>query len=469
MQAHKVRFPGSQGELRLLFEADEIDKVYAKVFQELSERGGIRGFRPGKAPPKIIRRNYDEEIIQQMTWMELIQEYYEDIIEEKGLEPVEDPVFPDLEGLRLAENTPLVFTISLTVRPIPEIRQYKGIHIFKPSTEVTEEDIDDELAKLQRQAGEEVKPDRDDVREGDLVTATVTLTPAGADEALSEGDEHFEIGSGRYTPPIDTEMIGKKIGDTVVVEHTYPEDHDDPELAGKQVVFSATIIGILELKLPEINDEFAADQGDFANLDDLKATLHEQVATGLRESADTEAENNALTAISANTTVDLPESLVAGAASRSLAQFEDNLAREKLTIEAFAEIAQMSEDSIKANETARAAASLKLSLIIEEIRRTEEIEIDDEDFDAAVAEFAGGIGAGEDFVRRSLAVQEGFEEQLRERALRDKTIRFILDNCEIEEVPRDEYEKIKEREREKLLELAAAGNEAEAQPDEAGE
>ena len=467
MQVYKVQFPGCKVELRLLFEADEIDNVYARVYQELSDRGGIRGFRPGKAPTKIIRRNYDDEIIQQMTWMELIQQHCDNIIEEKGLEPVEDPVFPDLEQLRLAENKPLAFTISLIVRPIPEIRQYKGIRIFKPSTEVTEEDMDDELGELQRNAAEEVKPDRDEVIEGDMVTATVTLTPAGADEPLGEADEEFEVGSERYTPPIDTEMIGKKIGDAVAVEHTYPEDYKDPEFAGKNVVVSATIREIAELKLPEINDEFAADQGEFANLDELKATLREQVATGLRKRADAEAENYALAAIMAHTQIDLPESLVTRLAARSFEQFSADLEREKLSVETFADIAQTTEEDIRADQRARAAASLKLSLILEEIQRREEIEIDDEDFDAAVTGFAEQIGAAEDFIRRSMAVQEGLEEQLRDRALREKTIRFILDNCEVEEVPRGEYEEVKEREREKLLELVAADNKAGSVPDAA--
>jgi len=315
LEAHKVRFPGSKVELRFLFDADEIDDVYAKVFRELSDRGGIRGFRPGKAPAKIVRRNYEQEIIQQMAWMGLIEDYCNNIIEEKGIEPIEDPTFPDLEELRLAENKPLAFTISFIVRPIPEIGQYKGVHIFKPSAEVTEEDIDEELRKLQQDAAEEVEPDRDEIRAGDMVTAKVTVKPVGADETLEEGEEDFEIGSSRYTPPIDTEMIGKKVGDTVAVEHTYPEDYEAPELAGKNVIVAATIGKIVELKLPEINDEFAKSIGEFADLDDLRSTLRDQVAKHLREWAESEAESNALAVIMAHADVDLPPSIVARAAA----------------------------------------------------------------------------------------------------------------------------------------------------------
>jgi trigger factor len=466
LEAHKVRFPGSKVELRFLFEADEIDDVYDKVFRELSDRGGIRGFRPGKAPAKIVRRNYEQEIIQQMAWMGLIEDYCNNIIEEKGIEPLEDPTFPDLEELRLAENKPLAFTISFIVRPIPEIGQYKGVHIFKPSAEVTEEDIDNELLKLQQDAAEEVEPDRDEIRAGDMVTATVTVKPVGADETLEEGEEDFEIGSGRYTPPIDVEMIGKKVGDTVAVEHTYPEDYEDPELAGKNVIVAATIGKIVELKLPEINDEFAKSIGEFADLDDLRSTLRDQVAKELREWAESEAESNALAVVMAHADVDLPPSLVARAAALSFEQFKADLEREKLSIEEFTDISQTTEEELRANEIMRATTRLRFSAVIDEIRRREEIEIEAEDFDAAIAAFAADADVTADFVRQSMVVQEDLEEQLRERALRDKTIAFIVANCEVEEVPREQYEDVKERAREKLFE--EVGNEAAQQPEEAG-
>ncbi len=460
MEVHKTQLPGSRVELKLQLSAEDVDKAYGQVFEELSDQGGIPGFRPGKAPPVIIRRRYDEDMLQELAWVRLIEEHYPTLVEDEKLEPLEDPSFPDLENLDFGENKPVEFSITLTVRPRPTIEQYKGLHIFKPSAEVTEKDIEDILEEFREAGAEDVEVDREEVAEGDLVTATLTVLADGAEEPLTKGEQDFVVGGDRYAPAIDQEMLGKKIGDTVSLEYEYPEDHEDAELAGKKATVSATIDQIMERKLPELDDEFAATQGDFETLEEWTEVLTEQLARQSEQQARQEAENNALAAILAGTQIDLPESLVERAAADGFDKFQLDLEREGLSLEAFAEIAQVEEDEVKANETARAEASLKLHFVLDEIRRLEELELDEEDFEAEIARFAESAGVDADFVRQSLQVQEGLEEQLRERAMRNKIINFIIENSEIEEVAREEYEEVKKREREKLEEQAAAASEA---------
>ena len=468
MEVHKTQLPGSRVELKLQASAEDVDEAYGRVFQELSDQGGIPGFRTGKAPPVIIRRRYEQDMLRELAWVRLIEEHYPTIVEDEKLEPLEDPVFPDLENLDFGENKPVAFSITLTVRPHPTIEQYKGLHIFKPSAEVTEKDIEEILEAFREREADDVEADREEVAEGDLVTATLRVVPDGAEEPLTEGEQDFVVGSDRYAPAMDQEMIGKKIGDTVSIEYEYPEDHEDAELAGKNTTVSATIDQIMERKLPELDDEFAATQGDFETLEELTEALREQLTRQFEQQARQEAENNALAAILAGTQIDLPESLVESAADDSFDNFQANLEREGLSLQAFTEIAQVEEDELRANETARAEASLKLHFALDEIRHLEELEVDEEDFEAEIARFAESAGVDADFVRQSLQLQEGLEEQLRERAMRNKIINFIVENSEIEEVAQEEYEAVKKREREKLEQQAAAAAEAvEGVPDAA--
>ena len=461
MDVHKTELPGSRVELKVQLAADEVDDAYAAVFQELSDRGGIPGFRPGKAPAAIIRRRVNEDTLQELAWMRLVEQHYPEIVETEELEPLTDPSFPDLESLDFGENRPVSFTVSMTVRPRPKIEQYKGLHVFKPSAEVTEKGIDEALEELREAAAEEVETERVEVAEGDIVTATLTVIGEEADEPLSEGEQEFAIGSGKYSPVIDAEMVGKKIGDTVNVEHTYPDDYDDADLAGKQVAICATIDQIMERRLPDLDDEFAKSQGDFESLAALREAVSEQIARQLEDRARQEVENNALTAILAGTQVDLPESLVDQIAAGGFDRFQQRLEAEGLSLEAFTEIAQVSEDDVRANERVRAEAALKLELTLAEIGRLEDMELTDDDLEAEIKRFAAVVGADEGFVRQALGVQDGLEEELRERALRNKIVGFIVDNSEVEEVAREDYEEIKQREREKLEERAKAVAEAE--------
>jgi len=461
LDVHKTELPGSRVELKVQLAADEVDDAYAAVFQELSDRGGIPGFRPGKAPAAIIRRRVNEDTLQELAWMRLVEQHYPEIVETEELEPLTDPSFPDLESLDFGENRPVSFTVSMTVRPRPKIEQYKGLHVFKPSAEVTEKGIDEALEELREAAAEEVETERVEVAEGDIVTATLTVIGEEADEPLSEGEQEFAIGSGKYSPVIDAEMVGKKIGDTVNVEHTYPDDYDDADLAGKQVAICATIDQIMERRLPDLDDEFAKSQGDFESLAALREAVSEQIARQLEDRARQEVENNALTAILAGTQVDLPESLVDQIAAGGFDRFQQRLEAEGLSLEAFTEIAQVSEDDVRANERVRAEAALKLELTLAEIGRLEDMELTDDDLEAEIKRFAAVVGADEGFVRQALGVQDGLEEELRERALRNKIVGFIVDNSEVEEVAREDYEEIKQREREKLEERAKAVAEAE--------
>lgn len=449
MEVTKKQLPGSELEVQVQLEAGEVDGAYDRIYQEISDQGGIPGFRPGHVPPVIIRRRVDEEQLQEMAWMRLVEDHYPNILEEHDIEPLDDPTFPDLEDIDLEEGEPLEFTFNVLVQPVPDIEQYKGIEVIKPGVEITGEDIDNAIEEMRQSAAEEVKPDRDTVEKGDLVTVDLQVQLDDADEPLSQAEQEFEIGSGRYDPPIDEKLVGRIVGQTVEIDHEYPDDYDDEELAGKKATITVKIKELRERLVPDLDDDFAQEEG-FEDLEDLKETVREQVQGNLERRAREEAEHSALANILAGTTIDLPDRLVEQAASSSFENFQAELQREGLDMESFTEITGASEEEVRENERVRARAALKLNFVLSEIQQREELEVEDDDLDAEIERFAASTGSDADFVRQALELQDGLEDQLRERALRTKILDFILDHAEVQEIPRDEWEEAKEAERKRL-------------------
>ncbi len=472
MEVIKTALPGSRLEVRMNMSAAEVDKAFAVVYQEVSDQGGIPGFRPGKAPARVIRRRVGEDAAREMAWMRLIEEHYPAMLEQEEIHAIGDPTFPSLEDIAFEEGAPLEFTISMTVRPVPNIRQYTGFSLLRPSAEVTDEQLEEALEKLRQTAAEISDTERDTVAEGDAVTAAFSVVPEGEEPPTDTSEQEFIIGSGDYQPAIDIEMIGKKVGDTVTLEHQYPEDYHAAVVAGKKVTVTATIESIMERVVPELNDEFAASQGEFTTLDQLKDMLREQLARQMQEAARAELEQNALAAVMANTTVDAPDLLVNDLANAGFDNFVHRLEQDGLKLESLTEIAQVSEEDIRANERLRAEALIKFHLALAHIAHEEEIEADEDDIDAEIARFAEQSDVSFDFVKDAVDVQDDLMEQFFDRALRNKIISFVVDSSEIVDVPRDQYPKAKEEQQARLTELSErlrAEEAAAAAPESAGE
>lgn len=454
MEVTKTALPGSKLELRLNMSAADVDSAYAKVYKELADQGGIPGFRRGKAPAKVLRRRIGEEPVREMAWMRLLEDHYPAMLEQEDIQPLTDPVFPDLEDLPLAEGQPLEFTISLVVRPVPSIKQYKGFRLLRPSTEVTDEQLEEALENLRETAAELSEPDRDVVAEGDSVTAAFSVVPEGEELDGEPTEQEFIIGSGDYEPAIDMAMVGKKVGDVVTMEHEYAEDYRSRLVAGKKVTVTATIESIMQRTLPELNDEFAAKQGDFETLDELKDMLRVQLARQMQADAEREVEQNALAAVMANTTIDLPDAVVEQLAETGFGEFSMSLERDGLDLETFTEIAQISEEDIRENQRLRAEALMKFHFTLSHIQSEEKLEATDDDLEAEIVRFANGSDTEADFVRQALSVQDDLREQFRERAMRNKVIALIVDSSEVVDVERAEYEQAKQAEQARLVELA---------------
>ncbi|MHB8995826.1 MAG: trigger factor [Armatimonadota bacterium] len=457
MQLQTDKLPGSQLDLKFSLSKEDVQQAFNKVYTELAQGGSVPGFRPGKAPASLIKRRFKPEMLRDMFWMKAVETFVEPELQKEELEVIGDPDFPDFSEIEVSEDAGVDFAIKVTVRPVPELPDYSGNKLYRIDATVSDEKVAEVIEGMRSAAAKEVAvEDRETVEDGDLVEAEVSVSLEGEEEPKHTSTQTFEIGSGRYTPAIDQEMLGKKIGDVVEVANDYPEDHPDEELRGQKGTIKATIKSLKIKVLPELDDEFAKAQGEYENLEDLQAKMREKLEKDAATESRQTLENDALSAVVKDTKIDMPNSLVDSVARRGYQSFLQDLKSEGLSIDQFKEIANVDEQTLQANEWVRASITLKVELTLDAIAKAEGIEVDEAAMDEEVTAFAAENNLEESFIKQTLEIQEDFREQLENRAQRRLTLAALMAKAEIEDVTRERYDEIKAEEKKAEEEKAAA-------------
>ena len=476
---------GSQYTVHVSLDKGEVNNAFSKTYQQLSERGGVKGFRPGKVPRKILDRYYDESVIRAFTYEDLIQSRLEDAMQQENLRPIDqldvkhgtppddDELLADtiksglvdedeeeeaaeavaeaaeapeealeetMEDVPLKEGEPFDFYVTFTAYPRPELPDLSGLKLKRPVSEVPEEEIDERLERLRQVNAEEVETDREQIAEGDgvVVEIKIVLEDEDPDEAEAREEEIY-IGERDYIGDIDEALVGHEPGDIVEVEYTFEEDHPDENLAGNSAKIIAEIDSFTARELPELNDEFAQSVGDYEDLAALREAIREQLQAERDREADEELRSQVLRQILENTQVELPEQFVEEAADRSLDDLRNELQQTGMSIEEFAEANDLDEEDLRENQRARALSSLKLHFALEALSRERDVELTEADVTAELQRIAAQAGGDMSFVQQAAALQPNFMEEIQDRVTRRKVLEDIIEDAEIEEISAEDY------------------------------
>jgi trigger factor len=282
----------------------EVDKAYLSV----AKTARVSGFRPGKAPRKVLSHLYGPRIAMDVA-QRLVDETYPQAISEQKLQPVTDPA---IEPRRLEEGKAFGYKARVEVLPLIENVKYDGLEATRAKVEVSTEQITERLDQLRRSHStlEPLKTARA-AQTGDVATIDFSLSVEGnVVEDAGASDFQAELGSGTLIPEIETALIGKNIGDSAEATVAMPAQHPHPKLAGKSAVFALTLKDLKERVLPEADDEFAKDVGDFETLEALKKDISGALEKASKEESDNKlAEQLVIELVKANP-VPLPPSLV---------------------------------------------------------------------------------------------------------------------------------------------------------------
>jgi trigger factor len=404
---------------------DLVDAEINRVARGYTKQARLPGFRPGKAPQALIKRRFKEQILHDVMH-DLIPRAVEEAMQERGIEPVNTP---DITEVVLEEGRPMTFTAAIETVPEFDPGDCASMTLERPSTDVPDEAIADMLERLRDRAGTYEPVEGRAVAEGDAVVLVLDRT--GPDGQVDHHDEvTVQLGAPGNPPGFDAELIGMHHGESRTFTIQFPENYSASDLANTDQTYAVTLTGIRRRVLPDLDDEFAKDLGEFESL----AALRERIAADLGREAEDKATREVraglLKQLAARVTFELPASLVDREMDRRLEEFARQLASQNLDPrEAGIDWAQFREAQREPAQEATASA-----LALDEIAKREGITVANEDVDKEIEGFAARAGKTPTALRAQLE-KEGGIARLYAGLRREKAVDLALSRATIVDTP----------------------------------
>jgi trigger factor len=278
---------GCRHSLEIAIPADEVETEATRVTADVQKRAKLPGFRPGKAPTSLIRKQFAGDIRQQVV-ENLIPRHLQKQIEAENLNVVGRP---DIKDLHFHEGEPLRFKAEFEVFPEIELGEYKDVEVEYHEPEVVEEDVEKRLNEIRDQKAEYVNVDPRPLENGDFAVVALQSIAGVEGEPVKQDEMVLEIGGADTFEAFSENLRGLSPGDEKEFEVTYPEDYGAARLAGKNIQFHATVKGVRKKELPELNDEFAQDLGDYRNIGEVRDAIRKGMLAQRQHEAQNEAKN----------------------------------------------------------------------------------------------------------------------------------------------------------------------------------
>ncbi|API90693.1 trigger factor [Virgibacillus pantothenticus] len=414
---------GNEGVLTFEVSAEEFDKALDQAFKKVAKDVQIPGFRKGKIPRGLFEKRFGVEALYQDAVDIVLPTAYMQAVDEAEIEPVDQP---DIDIESIGKGEPLVFTAKVTVKPEVKLGEYKGLEVEEETVEVTDEDVMHDLEHQREHHAELVVKEDGEIEEGD--TAVIDFEGFVDGEAFEGGkaeNHSLEIGSGQFIPGFEEQLIGKKPGEEVEVNVTFPEDYHAEDLAGKEATFKVTIHEVKFKELPELDDEFAKDLDDeVETLEELKAKKKEQLLEQKKQDADNKKRETLIEKASENTEIDIPDAMVETELDQMVQEFEQRLQMQGMTLEMYTQFSGQDKDGLKEQMREDAEKRVKTNLTLDAIAETEELEASDEDVEAELDKMAEMYGAEKEQIRQMLG---GNAEALKNDLKKRKAIDFLVE------------------------------------------
>ncbi len=345
-----------------------------KAFEKANKNAKIDGFRPGKAPKDVFIKKYGKESLFLDAADLVLNDAYQQMIEDnKDLEIVAQPEV----ALKSIDENSIEFMFTLTTRPEVKLGKYKKLGVKKEKIEVTKEEIDNALEETRHKYSENVIKDGK-VEDGDIAVIDFEGFKDGKAFEGGKGENYsLTIGSNTFIPGFEEQLIGMEKGETKDINVTFPEDYHAEELKGQPVVFKVTVNDVKTIKVPELDNDFFADLG--LEGIDSEESLRKQLEENILAHKEHHAEDNFIDALLTEATktmeVDIPDAMIKDELDRMIKQYEENLKMQGITLEQFYQFTNSDEKALKDQMNPEALKRIKERLLLEEIKKAENIEV----------------------------------------------------------------------------------------------
>jgi len=407
-------------EVKIEATTEEVDKAFAKVVKEYKKYAKIPGFRAGKVPESVVRRRFAAEIKKDVV-QALLPERFQAAIAAAGVTPISEP---QLTGLTLEEGQPLSGGAIFEVIPPFTINGYQDVTVPKPTVEATEEEFQQELKQLResRATFESVEEERALV-DGDWADISYTghITEDENAAPLAGQNSLVEIGGAETLPAFTEALRGAKVGQELQVEVTYPAEYGEASLAGKTVAYAVEVKAIKKRNLPELNDEFATELGEYENLAALETRIREHLQAIKQRQSEQEVREALFAALNDRFPFPVPESLVQQQVDARLDRGLRALAQQGMNPDM---MRKLDFGRLRTAQRDSAISEVKTSLLLDRIADAEELTVTDEEVDHEI--YLAALQSREPVeTLRTRLTQDGGLARIREQLRREKTASLL--------------------------------------------
>lgn len=384
------RLANNEVKYTITVEAATFDKAMAETYIKTRKRYSIPGFRKGKAPRAMIERHYGEGVFYEDAFQAVYWDAYAGAVKESNVTPVDQP---DLTVETIGQGVDLVFTAQVPIRPEISVEpdQYRGIELERVEYNVSESDVD-RVVERERERLARFHVAERPIQNGDQVK----LDYAGSIDGVAfpggtAEDQMLEIGSGRFIPGFEEQMIGMSAGEERDLDVNFPDEYHAEELAGKQAVFHVKVNEIKYKELPELDDEFAKDISDFDTLEAYRADQRAKLEKEAREQSEGIERQRAVDALVERVPFDLPAAMIERQIDYMLNDMRYRLAPQGISLEDY--FAYMGLDNDSARQTMRGDAEKKVrsDIILRAVGDAEKLEVSDEELEAEIEALAKNV------------------------------------------------------------------------------
>jgi trigger factor len=398
----------------------QVKEAVESLYRDLNKRVKVKGFRPGKTPRDVLEKHYGAYIKEQAI-SHLINKTYPQAVSQEALKPIAPP---SIDTGDLTVESPFTYSAVVEVKPeISEVTGYKGLRLKGKKEKVTAKEVRAELERFRGMYAQlEPVTERDRVQKGD--TVLVDLDGFLGTRPIRDGKTEnslVEVGSGSMVPGLEEGLIGKQAGTQEEITVAFPDDHPRKDLAGKEVNFRVTIKEIRQRVLPQLDDEFAKDVGEYRDLDELKEKIKTDLEAAAEHRLKEELRQTAIDQLLQANPVEIPDYLIDQRTTELLQDLKVRMAAQRRGL------LPEEEDKTRAEHRKIAEREIRASLLLEEISRQESIEVRPEEVQERLEEMARAYQRPLEELRQNPSLEAAVQRSLQ----REKVLDFIIAEAHI--------------------------------------
>ena len=415
-----IQKDGVKREISVEIPAEEVTRETEAIVQKYQKVARLPGFRAGHVPPSIIRQRFKEDLKSDVVEA-LVPRYFRKEAEKQGLVPVSQPRVTDLH---IHEGEPLRFKASFEIMPEIKVEGYKELRAEHPAIEVKDEEVEEALNSVREQHATYTSVEGRPLQDGDFAQASMDGRPKQAEDKTQPvhmDEVLIEIGGKNTVPEFSEHLRGANAGEKREFEVKYPEDSTDKRLAGKTLVYTVNVQAIKQKNLPELNDEFAKELGEFTSLDQVRKQIRENMQAERKHDAEREAKDKLVNELVKRNEFEVPESLVDRQIDLRLERGLRALAAQGMKME---DMKKMDLPRLRAGQRDQAVQDVKSSLLLDRIAELENIDVGEDELNHEIEALAQQTKQTSEAVRARLT-QDGGLDRIRNRIRSEKTLEFL--------------------------------------------